>query len=82
VLFGWAIARVPMPVIGAILIIAGYKAISPASIIEVWLTKIASRLVMTGTLVLTLVLPIQYAVLAAVAVTFVQQIYSSSVDRW
>jgi SulP family sulfate permease len=79
-LFGSAIEKVPMATVAALLIVAAVGSLKPAVILEVWRTNWAARVIMLTTLVLTLVLPIQYAVLAGVAISTIQYIASASLD--
>lgn len=78
--FGSFIEYLAMPAIAALLIVAGYEAIKPANIKAVWGTGWAPRLIMVATLVATLILPVQQAVLFGVVVATLQYIYSASVD--
>jgi SulP family sulfate permease len=80
VLFGSAIEKVPMATVAALLIVAGVQSLKPAAILEVWRTNWAARIIMLTTLVLTLMLPIQYAVLLGVVFSTIQYISSASLD--
>jgi SulP family sulfate permease len=79
-LFGSAIEKVPMATVAALLIVAAVGSLKPAAVLEVWRTNWAARVIMLTTLVLTLMLPIQYAVLVGVAVSTIQYISSASLD--
>jgi sulfate permease, SulP family len=79
-LLGSAIEKVPMATVAALLIVAAVGSLKPAAFLEVWRTNWASRLIMLTTLVLTLMVPIQYAVLAGVAISTIQYISSASLD--
>jgi len=78
--FGSFIEYLAMPAIAALLIVAGYEAIKPANIKEVWFTGWAPRLIMVATLAATLILPVQQAVFLGVVLATLQYIYSASVD--
>jgi sulfate permease, SulP family len=78
--FGSLIEYLAMPAIAALLIVAGYEAIKPANIKEVWFTGWAPRLIMVATLAATLILPVQQAVFLGVVLATLQYIYSASVD--
>ena len=80
VLFGSAVELVPMATVAALLIVAAAGSFRVSAIVEVWRTNWASRAVMLVTLTLTLAVPIQYAVLAGVALSAIQYISSSSLD--
>lgn len=79
-LFGSAIEQVPMATVAALLIVAAMGSLKPAAFLEVWRTNWAARVIMLTTLVLTLMLPIQYAVLVGVAISTIQYISSASLD--
>ena len=79
-LLGSAIEKVPMATVAALLIVAAVGSLKPAAFLEVWRTNWAARLIMLTTLVLTLMVPIQYAVLAGVALSTIQYISSASLD--
>ena len=69
-----------MPAVAAILIYAGYEIIDPVEIMQVWDTNWAARLVMIFTFLVTLMLPIQYAVLLAVLLSFLFHVIASASD--
>ena len=79
-LLGSAIEKVPMATVAALLIVAAVGSLKPAAFLEVWRTNWAARMIMLTTLVLTLMVPIQYAVLAGVAISTIQYISSASLD--
>jgi SulP family sulfate permease len=79
-LFGSYVEKVPLPTVAALLIVASAAALKPDAFMEVWRTNWASRLNMLVTLALTLMVPIQYAVLAGVVLSTIQHISSSSLD--
>jgi SulP family sulfate permease len=79
-LFGSSIEKVPLPTVAALLIVAAAASLKPDAFLEVWRTNWASRLIMLFTLALTLSVPLQYAVLAGVAVSTIQHISKSSLD--
>ena len=78
--FGNFIEYLAMPAIAGLLIVAGYEAIKPANIMDVWDTGLAPRLIMAATFAATLILPVQQAVFFGVIVATLQYIYSASVD--
>jgi SulP family sulfate permease len=69
-----------MPAVAAILIFAGYQIIDPVEIMQVWDTSWAARLVMVFTFFVTLLLPIQFAVLSAVLLSFFFHVIASASD--
>jgi sulfate permease, SulP family len=66
--------------VAALLIVAAVRSLKWAAILEVWRTNWAPRAIPLATLVLTLMVPIQYAVLAGVAISTIQSISSASPD--
>jgi len=79
-LFGSLVELVAMPAVAAILIYAGYEIIDPVEIMQVRDTSWGARLVMIFTFVVTLVLPIQAAVLLAVLLSFLFHVIASASD--
>lgn len=77
-LFAGLIERLPMASLAGILIYAGYQSIKPAEIRSVWRTNTLSRFVMSLTLVATLVLPVQQAILLGVVIQTFLYIYQAA----
>ena len=69
VALGAVVAQVAMPALAGLLMLVGYRTISPADIASVWKTGPVQKAVLSATFVLTLVIPLQYAVLAGVGVS-------------
>ena len=69
-LFGSLVDLAAMPAVAAILIFVGYEIIDPEEIAQVKDTNWTARLVMIFTFIMTLVLPVQTAVLLAVVLSF------------
>lgn len=80
VLFGNLVEYLAMPAIAALLIVAGYEAIKVDAIRDVWHTGRAPRGILLFTFIMTLALPVQYAVLLGVLLAMGQYIYQSSTD--
>ncbi len=74
------VGLVAMPAMAALLIVAGYQSIKWAALSDVWDTGWSSRLVMLATLILTLIIPLQYAVLAGVILSVVAYVIDSVHD--
>jgi SulP family sulfate permease len=79
-LFDNLVEYLALPAIAALLIVAGYDAIKVDSIRDVWNTSRAPRGIMLFTFAMTLVLPVQWAVLLGVLLAMGQFIYQSSTD--
>ena len=69
VAFGDAIENIAMPALAALLILVGYRTIKPSDLASVWRTGVAQRIVLVTTFALTMAIPLQYAVVAGVALS-------------
>lgn len=74
------IARVVMPSLGALLIIAAINSVHPSDIASVWRAGWSSRLAAATTFVSTLFLPIQVAVAFGVVLSAILYLNESSTD--
>lgn len=79
-LFGNLVELVAEPAIAALLIVAGLETIKVDSIADVWDVGAGPRTIMVVTLVATLLLPVQWAVLLGVLLSFLVQIVRTSSD--
>jgi SulP family sulfate permease len=79
-LFSRAVSLVAMPAMAALLIVAGIQSIKREEVLDVWDIGWGPRLVMLVTFVLTLSLPVQYAVLAGVVLSVLVYLVSSAQD--
>ena len=70
--------RIPLAALAALLIVVGFEMINPQRILRVRSTHWSERLAMGLTFLLTLTIPLQYAILAGVLFTLGLYIYSSS----
>jgi SulP family sulfate permease len=69
---------VPMAALAGLLISIGIGVLSPDRIAKVWNTHVAERVAMAITFVLTLIIPLHWAIFAGVGLTLLVYIYSSS----
>jgi SulP family sulfate permease len=69
---------VPMAGLAGLLISIGIGVLNPDRIAKVWNTHIAERAAMVATFVLTLLIPLHWAIFAGVGLTLLVYIYSSS----
>ena len=69
VALGDAIGNIVMPALAALLILVGIRTIKPRDLGSVWRTGVAQRLVLVTTFALTMAIPLQYAVVAGVALS-------------
>ena len=78
VAFGDAIENIAMPALAALLILVGYRTIKPQDLASVWRTGAAQRIVLVTTFALTIAIPLQYAVVAGVALSVVLYVIGQS----
>lgn len=71
VAFGSLVGEVAMPALAGLLILIGVRTIKPADLQSVWRTGQVQKVVLGATFLLTMVIPLQYAVLLGVAVSMV-----------
>ncbi len=86
VAFGDAIGHIAMPALAGLLILIGIRTIKPADLQSVWRTGTIQKVVLVVTFVLTMLIPLQYAVLVGVGLSVVlyviRQSNGVSVRRW
>jgi len=70
-LFGSVVGYLAMPALAGLLILVGIQTVKPADIQSVWKAGVVQRAVLGVTFVLTMVVPLQYAVLVGVGVSVV-----------
>jgi SulP family sulfate permease len=79
-LFGNLVELVAEPAIAALLIIAGLETIKVDRIADVWDVGMGPRAIMVFTFIATLLLPVQWAVLLGVALSFLVHVARASAD--
>ena len=79
-LFGNLVELIAEPAIAALLIVAGVETIKVDRIADVWDVGLGPRSIMVFTFVATLLLPVQWAVLLGVGLSFLVQVVRSSSD--
>ena len=67
-----------MPALAGLLIVVGFRTIKPADLASVWKTGAAQRVVLVATFLLTILIPLQYAVLVGVAISMVLYVVGQS----
>ena len=77
-LFGSAVGYLAMPALAGLLILVGFRTIKPDDIRSVWKTGLVQRSVLGVTFVLTMLVPLQYAVLIGVGVSVVLHVVQLS----
>jgi len=78
VAFGEVVGRVAMPALAGLLILIGYRTIKPADLHSVWRTGPVQRTVLAVTFVLTMLIPLQYAVLFGVGASVLLHVVRQS----
>jgi len=69
--FAGAVGKLAVPALAGLLIVIGFGILKPANVLAVWRTGSMQRVVMVITFALVLIIPLQYAVLAGVALSIV-----------
>ncbi len=81
-----AFGHIAMPSLSALLVLIGVRTFKPDQVVMVWRTGRTQATVMTATFLLTLLVPMQYAVLSGVGIAVVlfvaRQSNRVSVKRW
>ena len=77
-LFSAAIGYVAMPALAGLLMLIGYRTITPDDLRSVWRTGVVQKAVLVITFTLTMLIPLQYAVLVGVGVSVILHIVRQS----
>ncbi|MFY9926455.1 MAG: SulP family inorganic anion transporter [Streptosporangiaceae bacterium] len=84
--FAGLVGYIAMPALAGLLILVGCRTVKPADLASVWRTGIVQRAVLGTTFALTMVIPLQYAVLAGVGVSVILHVIRQSnqvtIKRW
>jgi SulP family sulfate permease len=84
--FAGLVGRIAMPALAGLLMLVGYRTIKPAEIRSVWKTGPVQKAVLVVTFALTIVIPLQYAVLVGVGLSVILHVVRQSnqitVKRW
>ena len=78
VAFAGPIDNLAMPALAGLLILVGLRTIKPADLASVWRTGVSQRVVLVTTFLLTIIIPLQYAVLAGVGLSVVLYVVGQS----
>lgn len=78
VAFGGVVGQVAMPALAGLLILVGYRTIRPADLQSVWRTGPVQKVVLVVTFVLTMLIPLQYAVLVGVGMSVLLHVVRQS----
>jgi SulP family sulfate permease len=86
VVFGSVVGYIAMPALAGLLMTVGYRTVKPDQIVAVWKTGRMQAMVMAVTFVLTMIIPLQNAVLVGVGISMILYIIEQSnavtVKRW
>jgi len=74
-------AYVPLPALAGVLILAGYGLVDRSKIARIWRSAGSDRLIMVATMIATLALPLQYAVLSGIVVSLIHYLLRTSTPR-
>lgn len=77
-LFAQSVKLVPMSALAGLLIVVGYQNLQPQNIVMVWQTGLVARTAMVLTLLATLALPLQYAIVIGVAISIMLHVFQSA----
>jgi SulP family sulfate permease len=84
--FGELVGHVAMPALAGLLMLIGFRTIKPADLMSVWKTGLVQKAVLLVTFVLTMIFPLQYAVLVGVGLSVVlhtvRQSNQITLRRW
>ncbi|MCB1006561.1 MAG: SulP family inorganic anion transporter, partial [Acidimicrobiales bacterium] len=78
VAFGDVVGRVAMPALAGLLMLVGYRTVKPADLQSVWRTGPVQKAVLATTFGLTMIIPLQYAVLVGVALSVLLHVVRQS----
>ena len=86
VAFGDAVGHLAMPALAGLLILIGIRTVKPDDLRSVWRTGTVQKVVLVVTFTLTMLIPLQYAVLVGVGVSIILYVVRQSnqvtVKRW
>lgn len=78
VVFGDAVGALAMPALAGLLMLIGIRTVKPADLQWVWRTGVVQKVVVGVTFVLTMLVPLQYAVLVGVGLSIVLHVVRQS----
>lgn len=78
VALGNVVGTVAMPALAGLLMLIGYRTIMPADLVSVWRTGLVQKVVLAVTFLLTMLIPLQYAVLVGVGISAVLYVVRQS----
>ncbi len=86
IVFGSVVGYIAMPALAGLLMTVGYRTVKPADIKSVWKTGTMQATVMSVTFILTMIIPLQNAVLVGVGISMILFVINQSnrvtIKRW
>ena len=86
VAFGEVVGYVAMPALAGLLMLIGFRTVKPADLQSVWRVGTVQKVVLVVTFLLTMIIPLQYAVLVGVGVSVILHVVRQSnqitIRRW
>ena len=86
VAFAGLVGHIAMPALAGLLMLVGYRTIKPDDLRSVWKTGAVQKAVLATSFALTMVIPLQYAVLAGVGLSVILHVVRQSnqvtIKRW
>jgi sulfate permease, SulP family len=76
--FAGLVGKIAMPALAGLLILIGFRTIKPADLKSVWKTGTVQKVVLVTTFLLTMVIPLQYAVLIGVGMSMILHVVRQS----
>lgn len=76
--FGGGVGLIAMPAIAGLLMVVGYRTVKPHDLKSVWKTGKTQAVVLTVTFVLTMIIPLQNAVMAGVGISLILYVIRQS----
>ena len=84
--FAGLVGHIAMPALAGLLMLVGYRTIKPDDLQSVWKTGAVQKAVLATSFTLTMVIPLQYAVLAGVGLSVILHVVRQSnqvtIKRW
>jgi SulP family sulfate permease len=84
--FAGLVGYIAMPALAGLLMLVGYRTIKPADLQSVWKTGAVQKAVLGTSIALTMVIPLQYAVLVGVGLSVILHVVRQSnqvvIKRW
>ncbi|MCP4967490.1 MAG: SulP family inorganic anion transporter [bacterium] len=85
-IFGGAVGLIAMPAIAGLLMVVGYRTVKPHDLVSVWKTGQTQQVVLAVTFVLTMIIPLQNAVMVGVGISVIlyviRQSNQVSIEQW